>query len=578
MTADSPWQTLKPYLAGFRRQFIFGPLAKLIEAILELLMPLLMARVIDGALLNPGERAFFVRQGALLLGLVVLGMLFSFSCQYMASVASQGVGTALRKDIFRKIQTFSFAQLDDFGSSSLTNRLTLDVNNLQFAVAMVIRLAIRAPFLVIGGSILAFTISPRIAILMVLSIPLAALVLAVIMRRTLPLTKQAQTGTDKLGRLVSDHLSGVRIIRAFNRSAHERKYFGTSNQTVTDLQERAARISSFMNPGTVMIVNLAILLALYWGGGLVSTGAILPGQMIALINYFLQVLLALTVVANLVLIVPRTISSAERVTEVLEAPLELKPEEITDQSTGTGLLELRDVSHAYSADAENSLTGVSFVLESGATLGLIGATGSGKSTLARLLQRFYDPTSGEIVFLGRNLKTFTRAKIAREIAYVPQKAGLFSGTIRDNVTLGLEETPSDSEINAALAQAQALDFVEAMGGLDAYVERGGRNLSGGQKQRLSIARAIVRKPRLLILDDAASALDYQTEARLRSALQNLSWDCAVIQISQRIHSIEHCDRILLLDKGRVEGLGAHYELLRTNALYREIWQSQGGEL
>lgn len=585
MRRKSSLSILKPYLKPYRLQLTLGPLAKLIEAVLELLMPLFMARVIDGALLHRGETAFFVSRGGQLLLLVVLGMLFSFTCQYMASVASQGVGTLLRRDLFAKIQMFSFAQLDRFGTSTLANRLTLDISNIQFAVAMLIRLAIRAPFLVLGGSLLAFYISPPIAVLMLLSIPLAAVLLTYVMRRTLPLIQEAQRGTDKLGRLVSDHLSGVRIIRAFNRSEHERSYFAASNRKVTDSLELAGKISAFMNPGTVLVVNLAIVAALYLGGGLVQNNELSPGEMIALMNYFTQVLLAMTVTANLVMAVPKTLASAERLEEVLttEAELLVEPEsadtEMPQNFDPAALVQVEKLTYSYEEGARPALREVTFALHPGENLGIIGATGSGKSSLARLLQRFYDPQSGAVYLKGHDLKTVQAQEIRKSIATVPQRAQLFSGTVRSNLLLGLEDAheiaaAGDEVLWQSLQIAQAADFVSAMGGLEARVERGGRNLSGGQRQRLCIARALVRRPEVLILDDAASALDYKTESGLGKALKQLPWSCSLITISQRIHSLRNSTRILLLDEGELVAAGTHDALLASSELYRAIYESQ----
>lgn len=573
---------LKPYLKPYRLQLTVGPACKLIEAILELLMPLFMAAVIDGAAAHQDDMGFFVKRGASLLGLVVLGMLFSFTCQYMASLASQGVGTLLREDVFRRTQRFSYAQLDAYGAPSLANRLSIDINNMQYAVAMLIRLVIRAPFLCLGGSILAFYISPKIAFLMLISIPLAALLLARVMSRSLPLLRRAQKGTDKLGRLISDHLSGVRIIRAFNRSEHERKYFSRSNDKVTEHLETAGKISALMNPGTVFIVNAAIVLALYLGGGLVQRGELLPGEMIALINYFTQVLLAMTVTANLIMAIPRTVASAERLDEVLSEKQELLPLPAEEGSKGgdpTALLETKALTYRYSEEARPVLADINIKIGRAGFVGIIGPTGSGKSSLARLLQRFYDPQEGTVFLEGRDIRCYSRQEIARRIAYVPQRAQLFAASVRENICLGLKpgspDYPAEDEIIRALKAAQAYDFVrQKEGGLEAQIERGGRNLSGGQRQRLCIARALVRKPQAVILDDSASALDYKTEAALLRALRSWPEPLCVILISQRVHSIQTADEIILLDEGRLAGCGSHETLLKTSALYAEIVRTQ----
>lgn len=573
---------MKQYLKPYRFQLTAGPLSKLIEAVLELLMPLFMARVIDGAALHKDDMQFFIGRGASLLLLVVLGMMFSFTCQYMASVTSQGVGTLLRRDVFKKAQSFSFAQLDRFGSASLANRLNIDINNMQFAVAMLIRLVIRAPFLCIGGSILAFYISPKIAVLMLITIPLAALLLARVMSRSLPLVREAQKGTDKLGRLISDHLSGVRIIRAFNRSEHERQYFGKTNEKVNEHLETAAKISALMNPGTVFVVNIGIVLALYMGGGMVQQGTLKPGEMIALINYFSQVLLAMTVTANLIMSVPRTLASAERLDEVLSEEAELPvldEEEASETLSDRPLLACRGVTYRYTEEANPVLEDISLSIGHDRFIGLIGATGSGKSSLARLLQRFYDPQEGTVFLDGNDIRTYSREEISRKISYVPQKTQLFTASIRENLCLGLEPEdpnyPDDEMLLQALEAAQALDFVMQRDlGLDAPIERGGRNLSGGQRQRLAIARALLRRPEAVILDDSASALDYKTEASLIKALRSWPEPLTFILISQRVNSIRNADAIYVLHEGRLLASGRHDELLEDCEIYREIVATQ----
>jgi ATP-binding cassette subfamily B multidrug efflux pump len=571
---------LKPYLAPYKMHLIFGPMAKLVEAVLELLTPLLMAKVIDGALANKDNPGFFKAWGGGLLGLVLTSLIFSFTCQYLASKASQGVGTDLRRAVFEKIQGFSFAQLDKFGSSSLINRLGIDITRVQYTVAMFIRLYFRAPFLAIGGAVMAFSISPKIAGLLVLAIVLAAFILWFIVRLSMKPIRKAQDGLDSLNRIVGDHFSGVRIIRAFNRSEHERQYFSKKNDDVNTHLERAGRISAWMNPATVIVVNLAIILALYWGGGLVSSGNILPGQMIALINYFSQVLLAMTVTANLALAIPKTVNSLERLEEVLEEGEDLRvltAEELPsdERMNPSAVLEVKDLTFSYTQQGRAVLSDLNFSIEPGAFIGLIGSTGSGKSTLIRLLQRFYDPDRGRVYLNQANLRSLTRTEIQENIAFVPQKAQLFSGTVRSNLTMGLDPDLADDVLWEALDLAMAKDFVNAHPlGLDRPVERDGKNFSGGQRQRLTIARALVRQTPILILDDSLSALDYKTERQVMRHLRENSKNRTLILVSQRIHSIKNADTILVLEEGKLMGQGTHRELIETNPIYQEIQASQ----
>lgn len=562
-----------PYLKPYKKNLILGPMAKMVEAVFELLTPLLMAYVVDQAILGEKELNFFWHYGLILLLMVIFSVLFAFLCQYLAAEASQGVGTLLRNSVFRKVQSLSYAQLDNLGSTSLTNRLGPDIIQIQHAVAMFIRLLFRAPFLAIGGSIMAFAIHPKIAGLLVVSIIIAAIILALIVKFSMPEMRRAQSGIDKLGRVVTDHFSGVRIIRAFNRSEHERRYFAKSNQEVNHHLERAAKISAFMNPGTVIVVNIAIVLALYMGLQDVESGVILPGQMIALINYFTQVLLAMTVTANLVLAVPRILSASERLVEVLGTEEDMALiEDDTDYSED--LMSLQNVHFAYSAEGQDVLKGVNISIAPGNFIGIIGSTGSGKSTVANIMQRFYEPQEGRVYFMGKDLRTLSRAEIQQNISYVPQVINLFTGTIRSNLTMGIEGVTDDA-IWYALQQAEAKDFVAALDlGLDAKLERSGRNFSGGQRQRLTLARALIREAKLLIIDDSMSALDYKTEREVLKNLRSLDAGQSIVMISQRIHTIKHCDKIYVLEAGEIVGCGTHDDLILENQVYQEIEASQ----
>ncbi|NCC47665.1 MAG: ABC transporter ATP-binding protein [Clostridia bacterium] len=582
----SVFSFLKPY----RRHLVIGPAFKLAEAVLELAMPLLIAYMIDTGI-ESQDRTLIWRLGLLALLMAATGLGCATVCQYTASLASQGVGTDLRHALFSKINHLSLRQLDHFGTSSLVNRLTGDVNLLQQAVAMLIRLVVRAPFLSIGGLIMAMTIDLRLSLILLLILPVFILIVYLIMSRTIPMYRKIQQVVDRLMRHILEHLTGVRVIRAFARRSAENKRFDLENDQVAALQIRVSRISNLLNPVTALILNAATIALLWVGAIRIEDGALTRGQIIALINYVGQILTALLVVANLVILYTRAYASAGRVAEILDLPNEgdsLKSEErvVEDDNQRAGeelppvdpdyWLRFDRVQFQYPDTAAPIFDRLDFTVGRGRSLGIIGPTGSGKSTLAWLLLRLWPLTSGQIWFDGQPLAASDLTSSDLNIAIVPQKSVLFSGTIAENLRLGRADA-TDDELWQALRVAQAETFVRRLDdGLHSQVQRGGVNFSGGQRQRLAVARALVSRPRLLIMDDSTSALDYATEAALRRALAGSGSFARMrlIIISQRVASIRQTDEIVILDDGRLAGQGTHDDLLKENRLYQEIWQSQ----
>lgn len=563
---------LVKFLKPYTWQCIVGPLAKLAEAVLELYLPLLMARVIDQGVLK-GDTGYILRMGGVMIGIVAVGLLCALVCQYVASITSQGFGTELRGTLFRRISSFSHAELDRFGTPSLVNRVTSDVNQLQYAVAMLIRLVIRAPFLCIGGIIMAMIIDLRLALVIILAIPLFVLVIVFIMRKTVPLHQSVQGRLDTLTRILRENLSGVRVIRAFARTRNEETRFGQATKAHTDAAIRVGKLSAILNPLTQLIMNLAILFIVWFGGVRVEAGGMTTGEIIAFINYVNQILVALIVVANLVITFAKAFASAGRVVEVLDTEPSIRDGEgNVREDPAAPAVEFRDVDFAYST-GESALEHISFSAPRGSMVGVIGGTGSGKSTLMALIARFYDVSRGEVLLNGVNVRSYPVAALRRKIGFVPQRVELFSGTIADNIRWGREDA-GDDDIRAAAAMAQAAEFIESRPeGYDALVERGGANLSGGQRQRLTIARALVRRPEILILDDSTSALDYATDAALRRAVAGVE-GMTVFLVSQRVSAVKNAALILVLDDGILAGAGTHEELLASCEAYREICQSQ----
>lgn len=565
---------LAKYLKGFKVNVTIGPLCKLTEAIFELIVPLVMAEIIDVGIAN-GDTAYIWKHGLILILLAVLGLSCALVCQYMASVASQGVGTALRRDLYAHINTLSYRELDKIGTPALVTRISNDVNQVQTAVAMLIRLVVRAPFLVIGATVMSFTISPRLSLIFLGAMAVIVGVMVPVMKATVKLFKKQQSSLDGISRITRENLTGVRVVRAFSRQEYEKERFEETAEEYRRFAVKAGRINALLNPLIFIAVNAAYLLIVYFGAGFtdMSIDGMTQGKVIALVNYMTQISLALVVVANLVTIFTKAAASSARINEIFDTESSVRgAENSPERDENAPAIEFDGVSFSY-AGGENSLDDISFTLNRGETLGVIGGTGSGKTTLVNLLCRFYDCDGGAVKINGANVRDYPTEELRRLIGIVPQKAELLSGTLRDNMTLGRADI-TDDRIQTALEVAQAKEFTDTLdGGLDAPILQGGKNFSGGQKQRLTIARAIAGDPEIVILDDSSSALDYATDAKLRKALRGLSGVTAVI-VSQRANSIMHADKIIVLDDGRAAGIGTHAELLKTCAVYHEICATQ----
>lgn len=563
---------LARYLKDFKLHVTIGPACKLTEAIFELIVPLVMADIIDKGI-SAGDNGYILRKGILLVILAVCGLGFALVCQYVASAASQGVGTRLRDDLYRHINTLSYKELDKLGTPALVTRISNDVNQVQTAVAMLIRLVVRAPFLVIGATICAFGIHPRLSLIFLAAMAAIVAIMAPIMTFTVKLFGKQQKSLDGISRITRENLSGVRVVRAFSRQEYERERFEDSAEEYRRFAVKAGRINALLNPAIFIVVNAAYLLIVYFGGMEVSTGSLTQGEVIALVNYMTQISLALVVVANLVTIFTKAAASSQRINEVFEMrPSIVGAAESPKTDENAPAIEFENVEFGYTS-GDKSLEKLSFSIGRGETLGIIGGTGSGKSTLVNLICRFYDADSGVIRLFGADVKSYPTQQLRRLIGIVPQKTELLSGTIRSNMTLGRTDI-TDEQISRALSAAQASEFVDKLeDGLDAPVLAGGKNFSGGQKQRLAIARALAQQPEILILDDSSSALDYATDARLRAAIKELSGITTVI-VSQRANSIRHADKIIVLEDGEPAGIGTHAQLLRECDVYREICLTQ----
>lgn len=565
---------LLPYLKNYKKQVVIGPIFKLLEAIFELMVPLVMAKIIDIGVKN-GDYGYVVKSGFTLLVLGFLGLFCALVCQYSAAKASQGFGTDLRNDLFSHINSLSHSEIDMVGTSSLITRLTNDVNQLQLAVAMFIRLAFRAPFIIIGSAVMAMTLDLKLSIVFLFAIPLISLTLFWVMSKSIPFYSNIQKKLDKISLITEENLEGARVIRAFSKEENEKKRFYNASDDFTVASINVSKISALLNPLTSIIMNFAIVAILWYGGYRVNIGALTQGQIIAFVNYMTQISLTLVVFANLVVIFTKAFASGERVQEILEIH-----SSITDKNTkispvsNAPKVEFKNVSFSYKGSNKNSLSNANIKVNTGETIGIIGGTGSGKSTLINLIPRFYDVTEGEVLVDGVNVKDYNLNSLRDKIGIVPQKAALFSGSLRENMTLG-NKNASDEEIKKAFDIAQASEFVSSLSeGLDTVILQGGKNLSGGQKQRLTIARALVKNPEILILDDSASALDFATDAKLRKAIKEETKNMTVFIISQRATSIKNADKIIVLDNGNIVGIGSHNELLKNCKVYKEICLSQ----
>ena len=563
------------YIRGYEKETVIAPLFKMLEACFELLVPIVMATIIDEGIRN-ADVPMIWRQCGLLVLLAVVGMVCSLTAQYFAAKPALGFGTALRRDLFAHIDTLSYTELDNIGTPTLVTRMTSDINQVQNGLNMTLRLLLRCPFIVIGAIVMAFTISPRLTLWFLLITAVISLIIYLIMRATVPMYHKSQSTLDRVTLLTRENYVGARVVRAFARQQDEMADFAATNDRLRDFQLAAGRISALMNPLTYLVVNLGVIAVLWYGGREVDTGTLTQGEITALINYLSQILLNLLRVADLVIVATRAIASALRVTEVLNTPCTM-PDPAAPELAGVAdsdAVSLDGVSITYNGAGAPSLENITLHAAPGETIGIIGGTGSGKTTLIDLIPRFYDATTGQVSLFGHDVRVYSFAQLRRLVGIVPQKAVLFTGTIRDNMRWAKPDA-TDEEIWTALEIAQAADFVrEKPGGLDAPVETAGRNFSGGQRQRLTIARALVPMPRILILDDSASALDYATDAALRSAIKEKTRGMTVFIVSQRAASVQRADKILVLDDGSAAGLGTHAGLLKSCDVYREICLSQ----
>lgn len=563
------------FLKNYRKELVFGPFFKLLEAIFELIVPMIMASIIDKGIAAGDTSYIFSRSGLIVL-LGVCGLCFALTCQYLAARCAYGFGTELREELYKHINALSFKSIDRIGTSSLVNRLTNDTMTVQNGVNMFIRLAVRAPFLVIGAAVMAVSIDLRLSLVFFVAAPLISAAIFFIMRKTVPMYKKTQQKLDRAALLTRENLEGVRVVRAFSRQQEEIDEFDEAVDELADCSAAVGRISAVLNPFAFMVMNLGIVAILWFGGIRIDSGRLTQGELTAFTNYMTQILLALVVLANLIITFTKAFASANRVSEVFALEEEENGKEIPSTGADT-MVEFRDVSYAYEGAGDHSVKGLSFAVRRGGMLGLIGGTGSGKSTAAALIPGFYRATSGEVIVGGVNVDICDQAALRHLIGWVPQKAVLFSGTVRDNMKWRKEDA-TDEEIIDALKTAQAWDFISRMpDGLNTHITQGGRNLSGGQRQRIAIARALVGKPEILILDDSTSALDYATDLKLRQALKSDMADTTVIMISQRTTSLKDADIIVVLDDGETAGIGTHEELLGSCDIYREIYRSQMNE-
>jgi ABC-type multidrug transport system fused ATPase/permease subunit len=564
------------YLREYKKECVCAPLFKLLEASFELIVPLVVARIVDKGIATE-SRPYIFQMGGLLILLALIGLTCSITAQYFAAKAAVGFSTKLRHVLFSHIESLSFSEMDTIGTSTLITRMTSDINQVQSGVNLVLRLFLRSPFIVFGAMIMAFTVNVKAALIFVVTIPLLSVVVFGIMVVSIPLFKKVQQGLDRVLGHTRENLEGARVIRAFNKEEHETQEFTDSNEFLTGMQMVVGRISTLMNPLTYVIINCAVLSVIWVGGGQVFSGVISQGEVIALVNYMSQILVELIKLANLIVSVNKAIACGNRIEEVLSVkPTVVNPENGVQgvAEKNSAAVEFSEVSMSYAGSGEEALTDINFVAEKGQTIGIIGGTGSGKSSVVNLIPRFYDVSKGCVRVDGRDVREYDLVALRDKIGVVMQKAVLFHGTIAENLRWGNPDA-TEEQMWKAIEVAQATDVVEGKdGGLDFEIEQGGRNLSGGQKQRLTIARAVVKDPDILILDDSASALDFATDARLRAALREMQGDKTIFIVSQRTSSIQFADQIIVMDDGRMAGVGTHEQLLEECDIYREIYESQ----
>ena len=561
------------YFKDYIKESVLGPLFKLLEATLELFVPLIIAAIIDIGIKN-SDRSYIIHMCLLLIVLGIVGFVFSITAQYYSAKAAVGFIKKLKQKLFSYIQNLSFTELDTIGSSTLITRMTSDMNQLQTGVNLSLRLLLRSPFVVFGAMIMAFTIDVKAALIFAVTIPVLSVVVFGIMIWCIPLYKKVQERLDKVLGLTRENLTGVRVIRAFNIEEDQIKDFEENNDKLTIMQKYVGRISSLMNPITYVIINLAIIALVYTGAIRVEAGIITQGAVVALYNYMSQILVELIKLANLIIYITKSVACGNRIQAILEVEPGIEETGKTPEKKNTDIIvEFKDVYFRYKNAGDDALLNISFNVKRGETIGIIGGTGSGKSSLVNLISRFYDATHGEVLIDGVNVKDYPIEQLRGKIAVVPQKAVLFKGTVRDNIRWGKNDV-TDEEIYEALTISQSKEMVDSKGGLDYEIEQGGRNLSGGQKQRLTIARALAKKPEILILDDSASALDYATDAALRRSIREMQHTPTVFVVSQRTSSIQFADKIIVLDDGIIAGMGKHGELIQSCQVYREIYESQ----
>ena len=563
------------FMKDYKKESVLAPLFKMLEAFFELFVPLVVASIIDDGIV-PKDSGHIIRMCLLLLVLAAVGLTCSITAQYFAAKSAVGAATGIRYELFTHIQTLGYEEMDMVGTSTLITRMTSDINQVQNGINLVLRLFLRSPFIVFGAMIMAFTIDVKAAMIFVVAIILLSIVVFGVMFITKPLYKKVQSGLDTILGTTRENLTGVRVIRAFHQEQAEYNKFLAENEELTSLQKFAGKISGLTNPLTFIIINFAILVLIHTGAVRVSLGTLSQGQVVALYNYMSQILVDLIKLANLIISVTKAMACFNRIQDVFHIEPSMKEGTKTVAAAGntTPAVEFKNVSFTYAGGGDHAVENISFKAMPGQTIGIIGGTGSGKSTLVNLIPRFYDVSEGEVDIAGKNVQDYTYGSLRNTISVVPQKAQLFAGTIRDNLTFGCPDA-TEEQIEEALAISQAKEFVDTKEGrLDAKIEQGGKNLSGGQRQRLTLARALVPQSDILIMDDSASALDYATDARLRKAIQDMKRKPTVFIVSQRTSSIQNADMILVLDDGKIAGQGTHEQLLKSCNIYREIYETQ----
>lgn len=569
------------YLRDYKKECVLAPLFKMLEASFELIVPLVMAVIIDSGIAK-SDKGLVVRMCGVLILLGIIGLVTSITAQYFAAKAAVGFATNLRHALFKHLQSLSFTEIDTLGTSTMITRMTSDVNQAQTGVNMVLRLFLRSPFVVFGAMIMAFTIDVKSALIFVVAIILLSIVVFGIMLINIPMLKDVQKKLDTVLNITRENLSGVRVIRAFCKEEEEIERFTRKNEELTAKQQKSGSFSALMNPLTYVIINLAILYLIWTGALQVHAGVLTKGQVVSLYNYMSQILVELIKLANLIITVNKSVACANRIQDVFEIKTSMQYRESLNENMkadNSNAVEFKHVALTYSGAGDESLTDIDFTVRKGETVGIIGGTGSGKSSLVNMIPRFYDATKGEVLIDGINVKDYPREVLMKKVGIVLQKAVLFKGTIESNIRWGKKDATSE-DIAKAVEIAQAADVVNAKGGTDAVIAQGGKNLSGGQRQRMTIARALVKKPDILILDDSASALDMATDARLRKSIKELDYNPTVFIVSQRTAAIQNADKIIVLDDGKIVGMGTHDELIKNCEIYSEIYYSQyrkGGE-